>query len=304
MLADVYRPEFLKKLGRLRLHVRAGAGLRPGHTLIPRTSQSSGIEFEAYKEYAPGDDFRHVDWNAVGRLDQVMVRTFTAEREVPVHLFLDASASMGVPAVDRKFDFAKALVASLAYIVLARGNAFRLVVLREAKAGALPFFASDLLRHEGRFARLRPVLEGLRPAGRTMLGAGVRAYAARTHDLGVAIVVSDFHVAAPEYEDAIGYLAARGYEVKAVQVLGAAESHPERLFRRGKLYDVEGGGERWITLTEDNLRCYREALAAHIGAVRDFCHRRLIVHAVASTENGLEGTVARELPQTGLLRRR
>ena len=81
MLTAVYRAEFLKKLDRLRPRVREGRGSRPGDTLIPRHSQTSGTEFEAYKEYTPGDDFRHIDWNAASRVDQLLVRTFTAERE-------------------------------------------------------------------------------------------------------------------------------------------------------------------------------------------------------------------------------
>jgi uncharacterized protein (DUF58 family) len=55
---------FLKQLDRLRMRVRAARGLRPGETPIPRTSQAWGIEFESYKDYAPGDDFRYLDWNA------------------------------------------------------------------------------------------------------------------------------------------------------------------------------------------------------------------------------------------------
>lgn len=102
MFTDVCHPEFLKKLDRLRPRVREGRGVRPGDTPIPRHNHPSGTEFEVYKDYAPGDDFRHIDWNALGRLDQLFVRTFTAEREIPFHLLLDTSASMGAPTADKK----------------------------------------------------------------------------------------------------------------------------------------------------------------------------------------------------------
>ena len=96
-------PAFFKQLDRLRIRVRAARGHRPGETPIPRTSQAWGVEFESYKDYSPGDDFRYLDWNAAGRLDQLLVKTFTAEREIPFHLILDTSASMGAPAGDGKF---------------------------------------------------------------------------------------------------------------------------------------------------------------------------------------------------------
>ncbi len=304
MLGEVYRSDFLKKLNRLRLRVRAGKGLRPGDTPIPRHSQASGIEFEAYKEYVPGDDFRHIDWNAVGRLDQVLVRTFTAEREIPVHLLLDGSASMGVPAGDGKFAFAVGLAAAIGYIVLSHNDAFRLIVLREPKKEPLPYFATPLLRHEGRFFYLRPLLENLVPTGKTLLWEAVHAYTGRTREPGVAIVVSDFLVPPPEYEQALSLLLARGYEVKALQVLGAAELNPSRLFRRGKLYDVEEHGERWVTLTRDNLLRYEAALTAHLEQIRHFCHRHGIFYALISTERGLETAVVQELPQKGMFGRR
>src|SRR5229473_4144226 len=97
-LAAVLTPPFLRKLDQLLLTVRRALGTRPGNTPMPRGSQGSGIELENYKAYGPGDDLRHLDWNALGRLDQLLIKTFRAEREAPLHLFVDLSASMAFPA--------------------------------------------------------------------------------------------------------------------------------------------------------------------------------------------------------------
>src|SRR5439155_1130393 len=92
----------LEYLERLTLRVRRGMGDRPGDRRFPGRPEPAGIELEAYAAYVPGDDLRHLDWNAVGRLDALLVRRFTAERELVVHLLVDASASMAVPARDGK----------------------------------------------------------------------------------------------------------------------------------------------------------------------------------------------------------
>jgi hypothetical protein len=302
MFTDVCRPEFLKKLDRLRPHVREGRGLRPGDTPIPRHSHPAGTEFEAYKEYTPGDDFRHIDWNTLGRLDQLLVRTFTAEREIPFHLLLDTSASMGAPAADNKFVFALGLAAALGYIVLTNNDALRLVALRKQKGNTLPFMATPLLRHESRFFRLQPFLDSLVPEGKTFLSEAVRTYIGHTREPGVVVLISDFLVEPAQYEEALALLRARRYEVKALQVLGAGELNPARLFRRGKLHDVEEHGERWITLTQENLRRYQDVLTSHLEELRRFCHRHDIFYALVSTEKGLETTVIQELPQLGMLR--
>ncbi len=294
-------PAFFKALNRFSIRVRAARGNRPGETPIPRTNQASGIEFESYKEYSPGDDFRYLDWNAFGRLDQLMVRTFTAEREIPFHILLDTSGSMGAPSVDNKFTFATDLVSALSYVVLASNNTLRLVALSSSEKGSRPFLSTPFLRHRNRFFQITPFLDALSPAGKTYLKESIRAYIRQTLELGVAVLISDFLTPAENYEEPLAFLKARGYEVKVIQVLGAAELSPGRLFRRGKLRDVETGTRRWMTLSEANLRRYQELLQAHSNALRNFCHRHQILYSQISTESDVTQVVTRELTRTGLL---
>lgn len=292
---------FLKQLDRLRMRVRAARGLRPGETPIPRTSQAWGIEFESYKDYAPGDDFRYLDWNALGRLDQLVVKTFTAEREIPYHLFVDTSASMGVPTIDHKFTFATDLIEALSYIVLANNDTLRIIALTAPEKGQRPFLVTPAFRHHARFSRIPPFLAALTPAGKTYLRESVRAYANQTKEPGVAIIVSDFLVEPPQYEEPLLLLRARGYEVKALQVLGATELSPTRLFRRGKLYDVEEHGERWVTLTHAHLQQYQTALHHHLSALQQFCHRHHILYSCVSTDQHPAKVITEEFTRAGLL---
>lgn len=292
---------FFKTLNRFHIRVRTARGNRSGETPIPRTGQASGIEFESFKEYSPGDDFRHLDWNALGRLNQLMVRTFTAEREIPFHLFLDTSASMGVPAADEKFRFALEVMSALSYVVLANNNTVRLIALTVADTNMPPFRATPFLRHRNRFFRVAPFLDSLSAVGKTYLRESLRAYIGQTLEPGVAIIISDFMTPAGHYEESLAFLKARGYEVKVIHVLGAGELEPRQLFRRGKLYDVEDGAERWITLSEANLRRYQELLQAHLSAVRDFCHRHQMLYSQVSTHQTVTSVVSQELTRTGLL---
>src|SRR5215510_4754454 len=55
----------------------------------------SSIEFAEHKEYAPGDDIRHIDWKAVARVGRYYVKRFEDDNEMRTYLLLDASASMG-----------------------------------------------------------------------------------------------------------------------------------------------------------------------------------------------------------------
>ena len=56
--------------------------------------RGSGMEYEESREYAPGDDVSAIDWNASARLGRPFVKRFREERERPLLLAVDASASM------------------------------------------------------------------------------------------------------------------------------------------------------------------------------------------------------------------
>ena len=294
-------PAFFKQLDRLHIRVRAARGHRPGETPIPRTSQAWGVEFESYKDYSPGDDFRYLDWNAAGRLNQLVVKTFTAEREIPFHLILDTSASMGAPVADNKFTFALDLVAALSYVVLSSNNTLRIAALSSPDKSQRPFMATPFLRHRNRFLRVPPFLESLTPSGKTYIKESVQSYIGHTKEPGVVILVSDFLTQPKQYEAALLFLIARGYEVKALQVMGERELNPERLFRRGKLYDVEDQNERWVTLSRANLEKYNQALTTHCHALQQFCHQHHVLYTRLSTTQPIAETVTDTLARIGLV---
>lgn len=292
-------PDVLRALDRLRFRVRQAPGTRPGNTPMPRGAQGSGLEPEGHKAYAPGDDLRHVDWNAYGRLDEVVIRTFRAEREAPLHVFLDISASMAVPASDGKVACAAALAASLAYVSVSSHDPARLVAL----GGALPggMLASPFVRHRAGVERLRAFLLALRPGGGTRLADGIPA-AIRGRGGGVAVVISDFLVPAAEYEAALGSLAGAGFTVAAVRLLGPAEREPATRPEPVELEDAETGARRRVTLSPAALARYRVALEAHAAALGAFCRRCGIGLVPADPQAGVRGILFETLPSLGLLR--
>jgi uncharacterized protein (DUF58 family) len=298
-LAAVLAPGFLRKLDRLHLTVRRSLSTRPGNTPMPRGAQGSGIEIERHKAYDAGDDLRHLDWNAYGRLDELLIKTFRAEREAPMHIFIDASASMAVPADDGKFAFALGLAASLAYVSVRNHDPVRAVALSAALPRAS--VAAPFLRHRSALHSLRDFLLQLRPQGETALVPGIGAALVDQRSPGVAVVLSDFLVRPNVYEAALADLLARRFTVAAVRVLGPAERDPTRSFRRGQLIDAETGRQRFVTLSADNLARYEGALNEHLGHLQQFCNRCGIAFCVADAGAGIERCVFHDLPAVGLV---
>jgi uncharacterized protein (DUF58 family) len=52
-----------------------------------------GMNFDAVREYVPGDDVRSIDWNVTARAGRPFVKKFVEERELTLLLMVDVSAS-------------------------------------------------------------------------------------------------------------------------------------------------------------------------------------------------------------------
>ncbi|HVM96760.1 MAG TPA: DUF58 domain-containing protein [Candidatus Acidoferrales bacterium] len=298
-LSSVLNPAFLRKLDRLRLTIRHSLSTRAGNTPMPRGSQGSGIEVESYLPYHPGDDLRHVDWNAYSRLGQLLVKRFRAEREAPLQIFVDSSASMGAPEGDDKLGFAQGLAASLAYVSLRHHDPVRIVSV----SNALPdgFRSSPTFRHRQAVSQLRDFLACLQPRGATALAGGVTAALREQRTAGIAIVLSDFLTEPAAYETALAALTARRFTVAALRLIGPAERDPTRQFRRAEIVDAESGRRRLVTLTTENLARYERALSQHLATLSAFCSRCGVFFTTLDTSAGLEHSLFQSLPATGMI---
>ncbi|MBC7770933.1 MAG: DUF58 domain-containing protein, partial [Pyrinomonadaceae bacterium] len=101
------------------------AGKLQGERRSKRRGQS--VEFEDYRNYVPGDDLRHVDWNIFARLERFFIKIFQEEEDLSVHIVLDASASMdaGSPS---KLVLGMRLAMALGYIALVNNDRLSLSI--------------------------------------------------------------------------------------------------------------------------------------------------------------------------------
>lgn len=65
-----------------------------GATLGQRSGSS--LEFRDHRGYEPGDDLRHIDWNAYARTDQLTIKLFREEVTPHLDIVVDASRSMNL----------------------------------------------------------------------------------------------------------------------------------------------------------------------------------------------------------------
>src|SRR5512146_2210188 len=118
----------LSRLQGVKLRARAVMeGVLSGLHKSPHQGQS--VEFAEHKEYAPGDELRHLDWKAFGKFDRYYVKRFEHETNLRAHLAIDASASMGYHSVAlSKLQVASVLAAALSYLLVRQQDAAGLFV--------------------------------------------------------------------------------------------------------------------------------------------------------------------------------
>ena len=114
---DLFNDEFQRKLDYLAIvSRRVFSGAMRAERRTKKTG--SGVEFADHREYAPGDDFRYLDWSAYQRFDKLLIRLFEEEEDLAIYFILDTSSSMGF-GDGAKLRQAKRLCAALAYVGLA-----------------------------------------------------------------------------------------------------------------------------------------------------------------------------------------
>lgn len=123
-------PELLFALRNLPLAARQAAeGFLNGAHASRR--HGAGMEFSQYRPYQPGDDLRRLDWRLAARSDRYYLRESEVDTSLVVNLVLDASASMNHRDDNglSKLDYARLLLAALAYLAQKQGDAVGLTIL-------------------------------------------------------------------------------------------------------------------------------------------------------------------------------
>jgi uncharacterized protein (DUF58 family) len=232
--------------------------------------RGEGLDFTNLREYEPGDDLRHIEWNVTARMDTPYVREYVEDREVTAWLLLDHSASMGFGPVDRQKDLVLAEVATtLALVLTRRGNRVGMVVFDQDVERVLParggrnqvLQIADILL-DRRTARAAPTAtatrrrrRGREPQGPerhvTDLGRMLHRSAGMIRRRSLVVVVSDF-ISEPGWEQALSRLARR-HEVVALQI---SDPREDELPDVGSIYveDAETGEQIFVDTSDEGFR--------------------------------------------------
>lgn len=217
------------------------------------------LEFEDYRGYTSGDDFRLIDWNAYARLGDLFVKTSVAEEALSIALIVDCSRSMdwGRPT---KLRYAMRLAAALGALALLHGDRVRVVGVGDGIAlpGAPLYGPGDL-------TTLAAELEHLPTLAATDFARGIASFQRAAEPHGAAVVLSD--LLAPMADiGALDLLKARGRDVFVIHIIDPSEATLE-LRGTVELRDSETGATAIRTITPAVRQRYAERFRERTAAI-------------------------------------
>lgn len=298
MESTLLDPEFLRQLERLStVAKRPIPGRMKGEKRS--TKRGSSVEFADYREYAPGDDPRYVDWKAYARLEKLFLKLFVEEEDLSVHLLIDASQSMEFPADNgtgrmTKFHYARKVAAALGYIGLIRYDRVGIAGFSQVLGRRVP-----ALRGRNAVPQFFSYLEDLRAGGNTDFTHALRNYAQRHALPGVCVVLSDFFD--PNWEKGVRALLARRFQIVLLQILDTEEVEPN-LVGDLRLVDAETGEAREVSVSPAMLASYREAFQQFCSQLAEVSAQYGMDYIRVTTDTPVEDLLLKTLRGAGLLR--
>lgn len=282
MLTDV----FLNRLDALRLAMKNPVSGGAGGARRSR-SLGSSAEFSDFREYAPGDDIRRLDWNAYARFDRLFMKLFMEEQESAVTVLVDGSASMQA----KREDALKAAEA-LCYLALGSGDRLRVAWLGVDKPVLSPFWSG-----RSAYPRVCAFLAERAMAGETAVIPGIRAI--DPFPKGMSFLITDGYLeeGTGRALDLLRYLR---QECALIQTLSPFEMRPD-LEGAVKLQDAEGAPDLDLLIDGVTLGDYQRALDNFLRETRESCHRRGAPYVLLSGDAPFEDRFLPLLAQSGIL---
>lgn len=290
---ELFDDEFQRKLDYLAMvSRRVFSGAMRAERRTKKTG--SGVEFADHRDYAPGDDFRYLDWAAYQRFDRLLVRLYEEEEDLSIYFILDTSASMAF-GDGAKLRHAKRLCAALAYVGLANLDRIAIVTATDEISGRM-----QSTRGKARIFRIFRFLGQARKGGATDLGEAMKTFVAQHKRRGLAVILSDLYDPVG-FERGINVLRYNRFEPFVLHIVDPREARPAL---RGdvRVYDCETGDEREVTVTAKVLDRYAEAYEQYLDEIRRFCTSRQVSYFRADVSVPFDELILRVFRRGGFLR--
>ncbi len=266
---ELVDPVFYSRLESIELRARSiVAGSMHGLHRSPYLGIS--VEFATHREYAPGDDLRHLNWKLYARHDRLYIKEYDADTNLNLYLLVDASASMGCANAGRtKLHYAASLAAALAHLAI-----------KQRDAVGLTLFADTIVAHSpprtraSQLDEILAMLGGVRLSPATDTEKALHQAAGLAGRRGLVVLLSDLFGDVDKIVSALDHLRHLNHEVIIFHIMDPVERDLS-LDGNIRFHDLESG-ETLTTQAEGVRDAYRQAVNDWRDQIEVECRKRAI----------------------------
>ena len=270
-----------------RLPLRARMAVEGFYSGIHKSPyHGQNVEFSEFREYAPGDDLRFLDWRVFAKSDRFFIKLFEAETNLNCYLLLDCSGSMdyGSDSMTR-LDYGASLAAALTLLMLRQGDHVGLVTFDNQVRRFIP--PRGAARH---FGVIVNALEHLTPGADTNISAVLHEIAERVRRRSMVIVISDFFDNVEETLNGLQHFRHRRHEVNVMHLLDDAEI--EFPFDRVTLFEGMERGQEIVADPHVVGEGYRRRMRQYLEEFRRGCVEKNIDYEMMRLSTPFERALA------------
>jgi uncharacterized protein (DUF58 family) len=251
------------------------------------------VEFAEHRQYVPGDDIRYMDWRIFGRADRFYIKQYEEETNLHCNLLVDASKSMAYPTggsplrrgetVTRwrnKFEYAAALAASLAYVLIGQQDSAGLVTFdSEIRESLAPRAGKNQL------ANVLTILEETAPARQTDVKILFHRLAEELRGRSMVVLISDLLADADDVVSGIDHICCAGHELIVLHVMDDDEwSFP---LVENVLFEGLEDDSRLLADPQSLRNSYLNAVRRFTTRVEETCLRHRADYVAINTRDAL-----------------
>jgi uncharacterized protein (DUF58 family) len=244
------------------------------------------IEFLQHREYARGDDPRHIDWKVWAKQDRYYVKQFEEETNLRCTMLVDVSGSMRYGSGSlNKYEYGCTIAASLAYLLLRQQDSVGCVSFDESTRVIVP--ARSKRNH------LQSIIQALdvsSPREKTDLFRILRKIVDEYPRRGMVVLISDLLTERDGLFRGLRLLKQRGHDVLVFHVMDDDELDFE--FNGPTRFDGLESADRLNCNPRALREGYLESLHAYLDEVRRGCARHVVDYALIRTSQPLDVALA------------
>jgi len=289
-------PEVLGHVAERHLNPR---GLVIGNLAGAHKSPLAGfaVEFAGHREYAPGDDPKHIDWRVYFTRDKYFVKQYELETNFVCHLVIDVSASMRYgDAREQKLLYAAQMATMLGYSIVRQSDKVSLSTFDSRVRGFVqPSNSMDQI------VRMTHHLDEIKAEEKTAMADCLNEIAGRMGRREIVMIFSDFFTNLNELEPILQRLRYSRHEVVLFQVM----HHDELAFEMDGMVKFVGleVPEELLAQTDDLKRAYLAAVKKFNTEFQEIAQRNGCERVLVDTRRSMSELFIDYLNQRSMLNR-